>query len=91
MTDRYTVVIEQGVLKGLRKMNGSVRRLILSYIRSRLEGTTNPRALGRSIGGDKSGLWRYRVGDYRVLARIDDAQVIIYAFRIGHRRDLCRD
>ena len=84
----YRVVVEEGALRTLQKMDRPVQRLIMAYIRSRLDGIIDPRSIGRSLTGDKAGRWRYRVGDYRILALIRDDKLIIYAFRIGHRRDI---
>jgi mRNA interferase RelE/StbE len=91
VADGYTVIVEQGALKALRRMDGQVRRLILAYIRSRLEGIADPRSIGKGLVGAGGDLWRYRVGDYRILAQIKDHEVAIYAFRIGHRREVYRD
>jgi mRNA interferase RelE/StbE len=88
MTKRYRVVIQEEAYKALRKMDGSVRRLILAYIRSRLENIEDPRSLGHALVADRAGQWRYRVGDYRILARIDDAEIVIYIVKVGHRRDV---
>jgi mRNA interferase RelE/StbE len=69
-------------------MDAGVRRLILAYINSKLNGTPDPRSLGKGLTGDRAGQWRYRIGDYRILANIDDECVTIYIFKIGHRRGI---
>ena len=91
MTDRYHVVIEESAFRTLQKMDGSVRRLILAYIRSRLEGIADPRSLGKGLTGPKARQWRYRIGDYRILALIGDDELTIYAFKIGPRSDVYND
>jgi mRNA interferase RelE/StbE len=84
----YRVVLDARVEKVLDKMDGSVRLLILSYIKKRLVGCSDPRSLGRGLTGEHAGQWRYRVGDYRILAEIRDTDIVIYVFKIGHRRDV---
>jgi mRNA interferase RelE/StbE len=88
MPKRYRVVIQEGAIKTLKKMDGAVRRLILAYLRSRLEGIEDPRLIGKALVGGRAGQWRYRVGDYRILAEIRDEEIAIYVFKIGHRRDV---
>ena len=88
MPDRYGVELEDAAIKALKKMDGSMRRLIMSYIRKRLVGCENPRAFGKGLSGNRSGEWRYRVGNYRLLAQIDDHKVTIYIVKIADRRDV---
>jgi mRNA interferase RelE/StbE len=82
----YRVRYDKRANKQLGKMDAVTRRLILAYIDSRLDGIEDPRSLGKALVGDRSGQWRYRVGDYRLLATINDSKVTIYIFRIAHRR-----
>lgn len=62
--------------------------LILSWISKNLEGTDSPRVHGKGLVGNKSGQWRYRIGDYRLLANIDDETITILELEIGHRREI---
>lgn len=50
--------------------------------------TDNPRLHGKALTGDLKGLWRYRIGDYRLLADINDFELVIIAIDIGHRREI---
>ena len=61
---------------------------IKTWIEKNLIGTTNPRQHGKGLMGNKSEYWRYRVGDYRILAEIRDAEVIIIIVEVGHRREI---
>lgn len=56
----------------------------------RLDGIEDPRALGEALHGDKSGLWRYRVGDYRLVCSLEDTRLVIVVLTIGHRREVYR-
>jgi mRNA interferase RelE/StbE len=80
--------LEDAAIKALKKMDGSMRRLILSYIEKRLVGSEDPRAFGKALSHARKGEWRYRVGSYRLLAHIDDAKIVIYIVKIGDRRDV---
>lgn len=62
--------------------------MILGWIRKNLEGCKNPRQHGKGLTANKTGEWRYRIGDYRVLAEINDGKIIILGLNIGHRRDI---
>ena len=62
--------------------------LILGWVRKNLEGCENPRQHGKGLAADKSGLWRYRVGDYRLLAEINDNVITILILTVGHRREV---
>ena len=62
--------------------------LILGWVRKNLEGTDDPRRHGKALTGNLGGRWRYRVGDYRLLARIDDGRVLILVLHVGHRREI---
>lgn len=63
-------------------------RLILQWIRNHLEGIENPRQIGKGLVGNKSGFWRYRVGNYRLIADIQDEIVTILIVQVGHRREI---
>lgn len=74
--------------KQLSKLDPGVRRVLVSWLLKHLDGCEDPRAFGKGLVGDKSGIWRYRVGDYRVLCEIKDDELVVLALEIGHRRDV---
>lgn len=84
----YHVEFTDRALKELKKMDPSVARLITAWVRKHLDGCDNPRVYGRGLTANLSGRWRYRIGDYRMLAEIQDNRLIILALHIGHRRDV---
>ena len=84
----YSLRYDEKALKQLKKMDRSVQKLITSWIEKNLIDTENPRLHGKGLSGDKSGYWRYRVGDYRILADIRDDEIIIIIVEIGHRREI---
>ncbi len=63
---------------------------ILDWLESRLEGEVNPRYFGEPLCGEPDGLWRYRVGDFRVICEIQDQRLIVCALSIGQRREIYR-
>lgn len=84
----YHVVISQDVIDILKKIDRPMAARIYSWIGKNLEGCSNPRRTGKALQGNHSGEWRYRVGDYRILARIEDEVVTILIIEIGHRSNV---
>jgi mRNA interferase RelE/StbE len=68
----------------LAKIDKSAAKRIIRYLREHV--SVNPRASGKSLRKDLSGLWRYRVGDYRVICELYDEKVSVLVIRIGHRK-----
>jgi len=62
--------------------------MIIAWIRRNLEGCSNPRLYGKALSANRSGQWRYRIEDYRLIAEIQDDKIIILIVSIGHRRDV---
>lgn len=84
----YRVEFTQKALKELKKIDRHTAALILGWIRKNLEGCENPRLHGKGLTANRSGEWRYRVGDYRLLAKIDDNKITILIVIVGHRRNV---
>lgn len=84
----YKVVFSKDALKQLKKLDKSVAALIVGWIRKNLENCSDPRSHGKGLTVDRSGQWRYRAGDYRILADINDTEITILVISIGHRRDV---
>ena len=74
----------------LLKLDKPVQERILDYLGDRIEGCKNPRHFGEPLKGEKSGLWRYRVGDYRIICELRDQRLVVLALSIGHRREIYR-
>ncbi len=85
---RFSVRFTDGALKDLRKMDRQDAALITGWVRKHLEGCQDPRAHGKPLVGNHSGQWRYRVGDYRILAEINDEVLLILVLTAGHRREV---
>ena len=84
----YKVEFTSHALKDLKKLDRHTAALILGWIRKNLENYENPRLHGKGLSANRSCEWRYRVGDCRILAKIDDNKIIILVLNVGHRRDI---
>ena len=82
---RYTVEYTSKALKSLKKLDKPVLLMIKSWIEKNLIGTTEPRRHGNGLTSNRSGQWRYRVGDYRIIADIEDEKLIILVVEVEHR------
>ncbi|HPQ45799.1 MAG TPA: type II toxin-antitoxin system RelE/ParE family toxin [Clostridia bacterium] len=85
---RYMVNYTKTAAKQLKKMDKKIAALILAYIEEKLVNCENPRLYGKALRGELNDKWRYRVGDYRILAMIQDDDLVITAVEIGHRKDI---
>lgn len=87
---RYSVEYSSGARKALRKMDSGIRAMILKWIDKNLVDSVDPRVHGKALSGNLSGLWRYRVGNYRLIAEIQDDRLVILMLEIGHRSEIYR-
>ena len=85
---RYKVVFSEGAKKQLKKLDKHISSLILGWIEKNLDGCENPRQQGKSLVGDKSGQWRYRIGEYRIICEIIDKEIKILVLEVGHRKNV---
>jgi mRNA interferase RelE/StbE len=87
----WTIRLTDTARKQLAKLDPQVARRIARFL-SRLAKTDDPRSLGHTLKGEELGeYWRYRVGDYRILCDIRDAELVILTLAIGHRREVYRE
>ena len=85
---KYSVEYTLQAVKQLKKPDVYTRKLILSWIEKNLVDCEDPRIHGKSLTANRSGQWRYRIGDYRIIARIQDDKVLILILEVGHRREI---
>ena len=83
----YRLRFTPAVNKHISKLDRPVATRIKLYVADL--DLTNPRSSGKPLAGD-SGFWRYRVGDYRILASISDHEVLVLVVAISHRRQVYR-
>ena len=85
---QYRIEYDPHVIKKLNKLDVPVRNRILTWIDKNLVGCENPRQLGKALHGEWNGYWRYRVGDYRIIAKIEDDKIIIFVVKIDKRGEV---
>lgn len=87
----WTVEYAASVRKSARKLAPGVRRRVRGYLEQRLARLDDPRQLGVPLRGTQfADLWRFRVGDYRIIARLEHARLIILVLVVAHRREVYR-
>jgi mRNA interferase RelE/StbE len=76
--------------KELAKLGRAEAKRIIHTLKTRIAARDDPRQLGSALGGELGGLWRWRIGDYRVIARIEEERITILVVRVAHRREVYR-
>ena len=76
--------------KDLRALGSADRARVLRFLKERIAGSADPRQHGKPLVGELAGIWRYRVGDIRILARLEYDRLVVFVVEIGNRRDVYR-
>ena len=84
----WRVEFDRDAARDLRKLDVPGQRRILRYLRERIATDEDPRRFGHALTGDLKGLWRYRVGDYRIVASIADEHFVVLVVTVGYRREV---
>ena len=84
----WTIEFDESAAKELRKLDRQMQREILNYLRQRIATSEDPRRFGKPLSRDLSGLWRYRVRDYRMVCNIEDDKLVVLVVRVSHRKDV---
>lgn len=84
----YELVITEKFEKSFRKLDRQIQKIIKSWIDKNLVGCDEPRLHGKGLSANRSGQWRYRIGDYRILADIQDTKLILILVDVGHRKNI---
>ena len=82
----YTIRFTPHAAKQVRKLDLVAGKRIRAFLEQKLSSLDNPRQLGKKLVNEE--FWRYRVGDYRILAAIDDYQILILIVEVAHRREV---
>lgn len=85
---RYSVETTARFDKEFRKLDRYTQRMIKGWIDKNLVDTDNPRSHGKGLTANRSGQWRYRIGDYRLICQINDGKLVILALSVGHRSEV---
>ncbi len=84
----YKFVFSKKFHKELSKLDPNNKKIILAYITKNFNNIDDPRSFGKALKGNFKGMWRYRVGNYRLICDIQDNNFIILALSVDHRRDV---
>lgn len=84
----WTVEVSDFAEKQLRKLDRPIQRRLIDWLEDRIDGCKNPRHFGEPLRGEMAGLWRYRIGDFRIICEIQDQQLVVLALAVGHRREI---
>ena len=85
----WQIEFAEAAKKELSKLDPQVARRVTQFLRSRLQTQKNPRSLGQALKGSELGdFWKYRIGDIRIIASIEDHRLVILVVRIGNRREV---
>lgn len=87
MKETWKVEWDDRAVKELRKLDKTIQKKILAFLRERIATTENPKRFGKGLQYEKHGLWRYRVEDYRVICRITDAEITVLVIQVSHRKN----
>jgi mRNA interferase RelE/StbE len=80
--------ISEKARKQLKKLGHTAQVEIISSLEERIQSDQNPRRFGKPLVGDLAGLWRYRVGAYRIVCKIEDQKLIVLVVAVGDRKNI---
>ena len=81
----WTVELSGGAERQLRKLDRSTAKRLATFLQRLVAETNDPRERGKALTGPLAGLWRYRVGDYRLICELVDERLVVLVVRLGHR------
>ena len=85
---KYQVKFAESFNIDFKNLDHYTQTMIIAWVDKHIDGTSNPRSTGKALTNNLKGLWRYRIGDYRLICEIHDNELIILALTIGHRREI---
>ena len=87
----WKVEIDSTAARDLDRLDRQAARRILAFLHGRIAALDDPRSIGEALKGSKLGaFWKYRVGDYRIIADIEDSALRVLVVRVGNRREVYR-
>ena len=84
----WKIEFDTDVEKDLRKLGHNAQKQILTYLKEKLISAKNPRLFGKSLSGDLKGFWRYRIGNYRAIVKIEEDRLVVLVVHVGHRKNV---
>ena len=87
----YNVELSESAERELGKLDAPQAKRILKFLHQRVAKLDDPRSIGEALHGSRPGeFWKYRVGDYRLICKIEDDRLIVLVLRVGHRKEIYR-
>ncbi len=87
----WSVELSESADRELGKLDPQHRRRILNFLHERVARLDDPRSIGEALRGSRLGeFWKYRVGDYRLISKIEDNRLVVLVLRVGHRKEVYR-
>ena len=90
LNQKWTIELDPSAQKEPDDLDKSIARLVLKFLHERVERLDDPRQIGEPLQGPLRQLWRYRVGDYRLVCTFEHDRLLVLVLRIGHRREVYR-
>ena len=88
----WSVELSEGAKRDLKRCDPQTARRILKFLRERIAVAEDPRRLGKALQSPRLGeFWSYRAGDWRIICRIEDEEVLVLVLKVGHRRSVYRE
>ena len=84
----YRVKFGKSAVKQLKKLEPQTIRLIKNWVLKNLVDTDDPLQYGKALTGNLKGIWRYRVGDYRLFAEVFNGELVVLIFEVAHRKEI---
>jgi mRNA interferase RelE/StbE len=84
----WKIEFDPAALKELKNLDKPIEQRILKFLHERVAKLDDPRQIGASLKGTLSGLWKYRIGDYRLICSLENDRLVVLVLRIGHRREV---
>lgn len=86
----YSIEYGKEAQRFLKKMDENNSQRIVKWMRDRVDGCDNPRLWGEALVGEFTGLWKYRIGDFRLICEIKDYELVVIVIELGHRKEIYR-
>ena len=87
----WKIELSAEVDRALGKLDAQHAKRILRFLHERAAKLDDPRSIGKALRGSRLGeFWKYRVGDYRLICRIEDKRLVVLVLRVGHRKEIYR-
>jgi mRNA interferase RelE/StbE len=87
----WKIEVSAGADRELSNLDPQHAKRILNFLHDRVANLENPRSIGKALQGSRLGeFWKYRVGDFRLICKIEDDRVVVLVLRVGHRKEIYR-